>query len=113
HRYDAACYAALAAAGQGRDAGALDEKEKTRLRQQALGWLNADLAHWSKEATSAKPADRDLVRQRLQHWKQDTDLAGVRGAALAQLPEAERQLWQKLWDDAAETLGRAQAGPSR
>ncbi len=33
-RYDAACFAALAAAGQGEDAGKLDEKERTRLRNE-------------------------------------------------------------------------------
>jgi tetratricopeptide (TPR) repeat protein len=43
HRYNAACYAALAAAGQGEDAAKLDAKEHTRLRKQALDWLRADL----------------------------------------------------------------------
>jgi tetratricopeptide (TPR) repeat protein len=38
-RYNAACAAVLAAAGQGMDAEKLDPKEKARLRQQALGWL--------------------------------------------------------------------------
>jgi hypothetical protein len=33
----------------------------------------------------------------------------VRGAeALARLPGAERQPWQQLWDDVADTLKRAQ-----
>ncbi|HTU90936.1 MAG TPA: tetratricopeptide repeat protein, partial [Gemmataceae bacterium] len=44
HRYNAACYAALAAAGQGEDAAKLDDKEKARLRKQARDWLRADLA---------------------------------------------------------------------
>jgi hypothetical protein len=36
----------------------------------------------------------------LQHWKQDTDLTGVREAdALARLPEAERKQWETLWAD--------------
>src|SRR6516164_4586354 len=39
HRYRAACAAALAAAGQGEDAAKLDDKEKVRLRKQALDWL--------------------------------------------------------------------------
>jgi len=34
----------------------------------------------------------------------------VRGAdALGKLPEAERQEWKKLWDDAADVRARAQA----
>ena len=44
HRYNAACFAALAAAGQGEDAAKLDDNERTRLRKQALDWLKADLA---------------------------------------------------------------------
>jgi hypothetical protein len=39
--------------------------------------------------------------------------AGVRGAeSLARLPEAERQAWQKLWDDVAALLARAQTKPA-
>jgi hypothetical protein len=29
----------------------------------------------------------------------ETGLAGVRGHALAKLPEAEREAWKKLWED--------------
>jgi hypothetical protein len=42
--------------------------------------------------------------QRRQH---DPDFAGVRGDALAELPEAERQEWQKLWDDVEALRKRA------
>ena len=46
----------------------------------------------------------------MQHWQQDTDFAGVRGTdVIAKLPEAERQEWQKLWNDVADLLKRAQA----
>jgi tetratricopeptide (TPR) repeat protein len=99
HRYNAACYAALAANGEGKDADKLDDKEKARLRRQALDWLRADLAAWAKRAQSHQPADLAEVQQTLLHWKEDTDLAGVRGDALAKLPEAERPPWKKLWDD--------------
>src|SRR5205814_89708 len=55
HRYNAACYAALAAAGMGEDTARLDDKEKSRLRKQALDWLRADLTLWSKQLASDKP----------------------------------------------------------
>jgi hypothetical protein len=44
----------------------------------------------------------------LQDWQWDTPFAGVRGPeALARLPAAERQKWQELWTDIADTLARA------
>jgi hypothetical protein len=43
HRYNAARAVSLAA-GQSKDAAKLDDKVRARLRQQALGWLRADLA---------------------------------------------------------------------
>jgi hypothetical protein len=97
HRYNAACYAALAAAGQGRDAPGPDDKERARLRRQALGWLQADLALWGKEAQKGTPQARAAVQKILRHWQKDSDLAGVRDAALGKLPEAERAEWQQLW----------------
>ena len=39
------------------------------------------------------------MQQRLREWQQDADFAGVRGEALAKLPEAERKAWQQLWAD--------------
>jgi len=109
-RYDAACAASLAGCGQGKDAGDLNEKQRAVLRQQALDWLRADLAAYrrllEKEADKAGPA----VRERMQHWQQDKDFAGVRGDALAQLPEAERQNWQQLWQE-VEALRQRVARP--
>jgi tetratricopeptide (TPR) repeat protein len=96
HRYDAACMAALAAAGAGADAATLGDKERTDLRHQALDWLRADLKAW------AQADDGVLVQRTLQHWQQDTDLASVRDKeTLAKLPQAERDAWQKLWADVA------------
>jgi tetratricopeptide (TPR) repeat protein len=108
HRYDAACYAALAAAGQGEDSAKLDAKERTRLRQQALDWLRADLALRTRQLESGKPADRAAVQQALRHWQQDPDLAGLRdAAALAKLPAEERAACEKLWSDVAALLKKA------
>jgi serine/threonine-protein kinase len=109
HRYNAACYAALAAAGQGEGAAKLDDKERTRLRQQALDWLRADLALRGKQLESGKP-HRAAVQQALRHWQQDTDLAGLRDkAALAKLPPEERAAFASLWSDVAALLKKAEA----
>jgi tetratricopeptide (TPR) repeat protein len=103
HRYNAACAAALAGCGQGNDAGALGDEERTRLRRQALDWLRADLAARQKQETGGANAG-PAVRKEMQHWLTDPDFAGVRGPeALGRLPVAEGQGWRQLWD-AAEGL---------
>jgi serine/threonine protein kinase/Flp pilus assembly protein TadD len=110
-RYNAACAAALAGCGQGLDAAGLDEKERARLRQQALDWLRADLGAWRRLLEKDPDKARPAVIQQMQHWLGDTDFAGVRGeAALGKLPEAERSRWQQLWGE-VEALRRGAAGP--
>ena len=107
HRYNAACAAARAGCGKGTDTPK-DEEEQARLRQQALGWLRADLSASGRLA----PTNPAAVRQRLQHWQQDADLAGVRDQdALAKLPADERTAWQKLWAEVEALRQRAQAKP--
>jgi serine/threonine-protein kinase len=104
-RYGAARCAARAAADRGKEAEKLDDPERARLRQQALGWLRADLAAW------AGAADRTPVPRTLRRWQQDADLAGVRDPeALAQLPQPEREAWAQLWSDVADLL-RQTGGP--
>jgi hypothetical protein len=112
HRYNAACTAALAGCGVGKDADKLDEKERARLRGQALGWLRADLEALrlllKKGANKAGPP----VLTQLRQWLADPDLVGVRGMeAIAHLPEAERQEWHKLWGDVFDALKRAAEKP--
>jgi Tfp pilus assembly protein PilF len=103
HRYKAACAAALAGCGRGKDAPQQDETERARLRGQARTWLQADVR--------ARRPDNAARQQLARSWQEEADLAGVRDvAALAKLPEAERQLWQKFWQDLA---GRSGAGPGR
>jgi hypothetical protein len=103
-RYDAACAAALAGCGQGKDADQSDDKERARLRRQALKWLRHDLAAW-RSLLKEVPAK---VRTKMRHWLKDPDFIGVRGTdALARFSEAERPDWQKLWADVAETLRKA------
>jgi len=105
HRYNAACFAALAAAGQGTDSDKLDDKEHPRLRKQALKWLRADLDSWTKRVADAKPSDLQGMIKTLKHWQEDTDLIGIRHAkALEKLSAEERDACQKLWADVAEVL---------
>jgi hypothetical protein len=92
HRYNAACNAALAAAGKGEDAGKLDDKDRARLHKQALDWLRADLALYTKLTASGPPAARPFVDK----------------AALAKLPAEERAAFTRLWADVAALLKRAE-----
>jgi tetratricopeptide (TPR) repeat protein len=109
HRYNAACAAALAGCGKGKDAAGLNAKERARLRQQALDWLRADLTAWRKQLAESPDQVRPAVAPLMQHWLSDADFQGVRGPeALSKLPEAERPAWQQLWADVEDTLARAQ-----
>jgi hypothetical protein len=108
HRYHAARAAALASVGKGEDAAKLDDRERADLRKQALDWLRADLALWSKRAGGDDPNDRAGVQKQLEHWQTDPDLAGVRDKdALGKLLADEQKAWRKLWDDVSAVLKRA------
>jgi hypothetical protein len=110
HRYIAACAAALAGCRQGKDADKLDAKERARLRQQAFDWLRDDLKAYRQVMKKAADKAGPETAERMQHWLQDKDFAGVRGAEeLAKLPEAERQDWHKLWQE-VEALRKRAAG---
>jgi serine/threonine-protein kinase len=114
HRYNAACAAALAGCGQGKDASALDDQERARLRQQALAWLQADLALWANQADQEDAKIRAAIQQMLCHWQTDADLAGIRDPdALKKLPEAERNSCRKLWDDVAAVQAKIEDRGSR
>ena len=107
-RYDAACVAALAGRGQGADAFELVDKERARLRKQAVAWLRSDLANWTKQATSEELGSRERVRQTLRNWQEDADLSGLRDAAeLANLPADEQETCKKLWADVQALLDKA------
>jgi hypothetical protein len=97
-RFNAACAAAMAAAGMDKGDPPPDHAAKTRHRAQALDLLKAELTVWTKLVESSPPQAGSVILRNLQQWKQDTDLVGVRDAeALARLPEAERKEWQRLW----------------
>jgi tetratricopeptide (TPR) repeat protein len=112
HRYNAARCAALAATGQGEDAAKLIDKERTRLRQQALAWLRADLGLWARQFAAGEVTRRRLTRA-LKFWQQDGDLAGLRdAAALAKRPKEEHKACTQLWADVATLLKKTEQKPN-
>jgi serine/threonine-protein kinase len=114
HRYDAACAAALAGCGRGRDRPTLDEASRTRWRRQALQWLEADLAACSRMLECGPPRARQSVPGRLRHWKTDPDLAGLRDReGLAEMPEHERKACRALWARVDAMLTQATGRTSR
>jgi serine/threonine protein kinase/Flp pilus assembly protein TadD len=108
HRYSAACAAALGGAGQAKDSPPPDDAAKAQLREQARTWLQADLAANAKHLDSKNPKAGWVVRQRLQGWKSDFDLAGLRiQEAVAKLPAEEQEACRKLWAEVETLLQKA------
>jgi tetratricopeptide (TPR) repeat protein len=108
HRYNAACSAALVGSAQGKDAAGHTARERADWRRQALAWLRADLAAWAERGKGDR-GQAAAAAQALRHWEADADLAGVRGAAVAKLPEGERAAWRQLWAGVAAQLRRLDA----
>jgi hypothetical protein len=108
-RYLAACAAATAGCGQGRDAADLDEQTRVGLRRQARDWLRAELEAQRRLLEEEPKNAGGPVADDLQQLLGNFHFAGVRGPeALARLPEPERQAWQKFWADVADTRARAE-----
>ena len=99
----------LAGSGQGKDDQPPDDVAKAQFRSRARTWLQAELAAWT-EVLSTGPAElKATIAPTLQHWKADTDLAGIRDAKeLAKLPEPERAAFQQLWNDVERLLSKVQ-----
>jgi tetratricopeptide (TPR) repeat protein len=109
NRNTAACYAALAAAGSGKDAAKLDDKERGHLRQQALDWLRADLVLRIKQIENGTPADRAAAQLQMKNVQRNGALASLRDPALlAKLPPEQRAAWEKFWADVAALLKKAE-----
>ncbi len=109
-RYDAACALVRPAAGEDARQPRVDEAERAGLRRRALDWLRANIELTTELLKRGKVVDWSLAA-----WQTDPALAGVRGRdALAKLPDAEREQWQRLWGDvaaqvAADPLGQGRA----
>jgi TolA-binding protein len=112
HRYNAACAAALAAAGQGEGAAQLSGSERMALRRRALTWLRAELALWTRLVASGEVGRSRLARI-LSHWRKDANLASIRDKdALAKLSAEERAAFEKFWADVTALPKTQQKGPA-
>jgi len=110
NRYNAACAVAQAGCGQGKDEPPLDEAARARWRKQAIDWLKADMGFWTRQVETGPQQVREAVAKALQHWKVDTDLAGIREeSTLAKLPEDERKACRALWAEVEVLLKKAQS----
>jgi serine/threonine-protein kinase len=109
-RYNAACAAALAGCGQGKDADQLDDSARARCRRQARERLRQDLT-WLSQSFAVETAEaRAQVVKILRYWKTDDNLAGLRDPSpLGALPADERQECRTLWEEVAAVLDRARA----
>ena len=98
NRYQAARAAALAGAESGRPEGGTDPRSRARWREQAVTWLEADLAASVAALQSGSFRQRAAVLRRLGRWKEDPALAGLRDSqGVAALPEPERRSLRDLW----------------
>jgi hypothetical protein len=86
------------------------EDARARLRQQARALVRAEVAAQAQRLSGASTAEAAAARQVLEGLGDLPVLAGVRDpAALAELPEPERQEWQALWHEVDGLL----RGPDR
>jgi serine/threonine protein kinase len=84
------------------------EDARARFRQQARALLRAEVATQVQRLSSASPAEAAAARQVLETLYVIPGLAGVREpAALADLPEPERQEWQAFWQEVEVLLQRS------
>jgi Tfp pilus assembly protein PilF len=105
-RYDAACAAALAAAGADPEAQRLADSDRVELRRQAHSWLGAELAARAG-GQSSQPESAGRLLAFLEHWLRDPDLASVRDAdALRLLSPDEQTAWRELWNEARQVQAR-------
>jgi hypothetical protein len=106
-RYTAACVAASAGYGRGKDAWNLDDEERAHLRDQARQWLRAELAAWGKKLDTDRSANAS-VETALKRWRTDPDLAGLREPDfLERLPVAESRACREMWNEIDAQIERA------
>jgi serine/threonine-protein kinase len=110
-RYLAARCAVLAGCGLGEDEPTLNDVARTNCRTQALNWLRADLAAWTKTLEGDSQVSRDLAKEMLTLWLAEPDLARLREpGAMINLSTQERQEWLQLWGQVRLALKAIKCG---
>ncbi len=108
HRYAAACAAARAASGEGKENPPPDLATRQRFRRKAREWLESDLAAITDSMAKGSPRERSIGASRLGRWLVATQLAAVRDqTGLVALTEIERREWKALWTKVEEAIDRA------
>ena len=98
-------YLPLATAGQSENAVSMDESERTRLRQQGLDWMRADLNLRRRQLKSDLSADWAMALTALRDWQNNKDLGSIREpAALAQMLADEQQSFTRFWAEVEALL---------
>jgi ECF sigma factor len=94
--------------GQSRDDPPPDDAARAKLREQAFSWLKAELSAWQQFLKTADSGNNELVAKTLNHWKTDTDLAGIRDEpGLWRLPVEERTALEEFWREVNRLVTRA------
>ena len=105
HRYNAACAAAWLHRAKAKMTAPPDDAAKSKLRQQAAGWLRAELAAWAKVVETGPTEMKATIKPTLEQWKADADLAAIRDEKeLTKLSEKERVAFKQLWNDVDQLL---------
>jgi serine/threonine-protein kinase len=111
NRFYAACAAAQAGCGLGKDAAALTPEQRPAWRQKALRWLRTDLALWKSALDGDNATNQGLARKKLQAWQEEIELACVREPVwLAKLPREEQAQWRSFWEEVAALRRNAATG---
>jgi WD40 repeat protein/serine/threonine protein kinase/tetratricopeptide (TPR) repeat protein len=107
-RFHAACEAALALRGKGKDDPAPDRDARLGLVSLALGWLEEERAAWEARFPGRSVADRAQIVAALNHWKHNPDLVALRSrASVEALPPSHRDACRAFWARIDAMLGRA------
>jgi tetratricopeptide (TPR) repeat protein len=108
YRFTAARDAVLASGKGDRNVGMITNAERKAMRQRAYEWVSADLDVRKKQLQGERPAEVLAVANLLSQLQNDSDLDDVRiERNLAELPEAERKSWQKLWKEVEQLRQQA------
>jgi tetratricopeptide (TPR) repeat protein len=105
--FDAARAAALAGCGKGCDDPPLDAATRAGWRQQAVQWLQTELAARKQRPRPADPSAKQAPTRAPAHWQTNRDLAGLRDeASIARLPPDEQAACRALWAELAELVAQ-------